>query len=49
MTAGDVKITLRLPPELHAALVKAAAEARRSLNSEIVVRLEASTDSETRP
>jgi len=44
--APDVKITLRLPAELHEALVKAAAGNRRSLNSEIVVRLEASTEEE---
>jgi hypothetical protein len=35
-------LNLRLSDELHGALVGRAARARRSLNSEIVVRLEAS-------
>ncbi|WP_223731303.1 Arc family DNA-binding protein [Streptomyces purpurogeneiscleroticus] len=43
----EVRITLRLPAELHAWLVTQSKTARRSLNSEIVHRLEverASTD-----
>lgn len=36
------KLTLRLPPEVHARMVKAAAESGRSLNSEIVYRLKRS-------
>ncbi|MGC0340557.1 Arc family DNA-binding protein [Streptomyces sp. SLBN-8D4] len=37
----EVRITLRLPAELHAWLVAQAKSTRRSLNSEIVYRLEA--------
>lgn len=33
---------LRLPPELHASLVEAARESGRSMNAEIVARLDAS-------
>ncbi|MFJ9004420.1 Arc family DNA-binding protein [Streptomyces canus] len=36
----EVRITLRLPAELHAWLVAQAKSTRRSLNSEIVYRLE---------
>ena len=36
------KLTLRLPPEIHRAMVAQAAENDRSLNSEIVARLRAS-------
>ncbi|MET8327709.1 Arc family DNA-binding protein [Streptomyces sp. NPDC005181] len=36
----EVRITLRLPADLHAWLVAKAKSARRSLNSEIVYRLE---------
>ena len=36
----EVRITLRLPADLHAWLVDQAKSARRSLNSEIVYRLE---------
>ncbi|MFC3817343.1 Arc family DNA-binding protein [Planomonospora venezuelensis] len=36
----EKRITLRLPAELHAHLVAEAKSARRSLNSEIVYRLE---------
>lgn len=36
----EVRITLRLPADLHAWLVSKAKHARRSLNSEIVHRLE---------
>ncbi|MCX4642275.1 MULTISPECIES: Arc family DNA-binding protein [unclassified Streptomyces] len=37
----EVRITLRLPEELHAWLTAQAKSARRSLNSEILQRLEA--------
>ncbi|WP_432193333.1 toxin-antitoxin system HicB family antitoxin [Streptomyces sp. bgisy027] len=36
----EVRITLRLPADLHAWLVAEATSARRSLNSEIVYRLD---------
>ena len=36
----EVRITLRLPADLHTWLVTEAKAARRSLNSEIVYRLE---------
>ncbi|MDX3539572.1 Arc family DNA-binding protein [Streptomyces sp. MB09-01] len=36
----EVRITLRLPADLHSWLVTQAKSARRSLNSEIVHRLE---------
>ncbi|MBZ9645221.1 Arc family DNA-binding protein [Streptomyces sp. PSKA30] len=36
----EVRITLRLPADLHAWLVTQAKSSRRSLNSEIVYRLE---------
>ncbi|MEU1821717.1 Arc family DNA-binding protein [Streptomyces abikoensis] len=36
----EVRITLRLPADLHAWLVAQAKSARRSLNSEILCRLE---------
>ncbi|MEU6913015.1 Arc family DNA-binding protein [Streptomyces olindensis] len=36
----EVRITLRLPTDLHAWLVEQAKSARRSLNSEIVYRLD---------
>ncbi|MFG3202875.1 Arc family DNA-binding protein [Streptomyces sp. NPDC048192] len=36
----EVRITLRLPAGLHAWLVAQAKSSRRSLNSEIVYRLE---------
>ncbi|MFI5884447.1 Arc family DNA-binding protein [Streptomyces sp. NPDC051554] len=36
----EVRITLRLPADLHAWLAAQAKSARRSLNSEIVYRLE---------
>ncbi|MFE9938575.1 Arc family DNA-binding protein [Streptomyces hirsutus] len=38
------RITLRLPADLHAWLAAEARSARRSLNSEIVYRLEAERD-----
>jgi hypothetical protein len=41
-TASMVKISVRLPDDVHAEVVKAAEKARRSLNSEIVHRLEMS-------
>ncbi len=37
----EVRITLRLPSDIHARLTTQARAARRSLNSEIVHRLEA--------
>ncbi|MBW5484214.1 Arc family DNA-binding protein [Streptomyces bambusae] len=37
----EVRITLRLPSDLHAWLASEAKSARRSLNSEILLRLEA--------
>ncbi|MET9843620.1 toxin-antitoxin system HicB family antitoxin [Streptomyces ossamyceticus] len=37
----EKRITLRLPADLHAWLAAQAKSARRSLNSEIVYRLEA--------
>ncbi|MCX4883638.1 MULTISPECIES: Arc family DNA-binding protein [unclassified Streptomyces] len=40
----EVRITLRLPADLHAWLATQAKSARRSLNSEIVYRLEAGRD-----
>ncbi|MET7335272.1 Arc family DNA-binding protein [Nonomuraea sp. NPDC005650] len=48
----EVRITLRLPADLHAWLISQAKAARRSLNSEILHRLETSrsgptTDDET--
>ncbi|MFK0109154.1 Arc family DNA-binding protein [Streptomyces sp. NPDC091217] len=36
----EVRITLRLPADLHAWLAAQAKSARRSLNSEIVYRLD---------
>ena len=36
----DARITLRLPAELHSWLTEQAKSARRSLNSEIVYRLD---------
>lgn len=36
----EIRITLRLPPDLHAWLTEQADDARRSLNSEITRRLE---------
>jgi hypothetical protein len=43
--AGFVSLNLRLPPELHKTLVKAAGAAS-SLNSEIVRRLQGSLDAD---
>jgi predicted HicB family RNase H-like nuclease len=40
----ETKITLRLPAELHRWLTAQAKSARRSLNSEIVYRLEGERD-----
>lgn len=46
---GEVKLLLRLPPELHA-LVKALAERDvRSLNSEIVYLLRRAAEDENHP
>lgn len=44
---GETKITLRLPTELHRWLTAQAKSARRSLNSEIVYRLEGERDAAT--
>lgn len=43
----DKRITLRLPVDLHAWLANQARAARRSLNSEIVHRLEVERDDTT--
>ncbi|MFJ8078038.1 Arc family DNA-binding protein [Streptomyces sp. NPDC096176] len=40
----EVRITLRLPADLHRWLTTQAKSARRSLNSEIVHRLDAERD-----
>jgi hypothetical protein len=40
----ETKITLRLPADLHQWLTAQARSARRSLNSEIVYRLEVERD-----
>ncbi|MFE1291730.1 Arc family DNA-binding protein [Streptomyces sp. NPDC058751] len=40
----ESRITLRLPADLHAWLVAQAKSSRRSLNSEIVYRLEVERD-----
>ncbi|MER7910829.1 MULTISPECIES: Arc family DNA-binding protein [unclassified Streptomyces] len=40
----EKRITLRLPADLHAWLAAEAKSARRSLNSEIIHRLEAERD-----
>ena len=45
---GEVGYALRLPPELKAWLEAQAKVNRRSLNSEIVFRLEQSRESEER-
>lgn len=39
MSQEQIRIQLRLPPEVHASLVEAAANADRSLNGEIINRL----------
>ncbi|MDX1296934.1 MAG: Arc family DNA-binding protein [Pseudomonas sp.] len=41
MSRTDPQFKLRMPPELRAQLEQTAKEARRSLNAEIVLRLEA--------
>ncbi|SDN10756.1 Arc-like DNA binding domain-containing protein [Streptomyces wuyuanensis] len=43
----EVRITLRLPADLHEWLVSQAKSARRSLNSEILHRLEAGRGSDS--
>lgn len=43
----EVRLTVRLPAALHAALTEAAAAERRSLNAEIVLRLERSLAEES--
>lgn len=37
--SDDKKITIRIPPDLHAQLVKLSAQDIRSLNSEIIALL----------
>ncbi|WP_406307950.1 toxin-antitoxin system HicB family antitoxin [Streptomyces griseoaurantiacus] len=44
--AEEKRITLRLPADLHEWLVAQAKSARRSLNSEIVYRLEVDRDTD---
>ncbi|MFE1247531.1 Arc family DNA-binding protein [Streptomyces sp. NPDC058735] len=44
MNHEEVRITLRLPADLHAWLITVAKRDRRSLNSEIVHRLEVGRD-----
>lgn len=48
MTEDIQKTALRLPRDLHAKVVDAAAEAGRSMNAEIVYRLEKSFDDGSR-
>ena len=38
--AETIKLVLRLPPEMHRKLVRSADSQRRSLNSEILARLD---------
>lgn len=38
---NDKKITIRMPDDIHAALIKAAKDDARSLNAEILVLLRA--------
>lgn len=45
MNDDEVKITVRLPPELHAKLIERARTTRRSLNSEVITLLERFVDS----
>lgn len=40
---AEVKLQLRLPPELHAALVEMAVKEQRSLNGQIVYLLKQAT------
>jgi len=47
--AVEVRITLRLPRELHADLSRVIEENKRSLNTEIVTRLEATFRGEPDP
>ena len=42
----DPQVKLRIPPETKAKLAEKAAQSRRSLNSEVVVRLENSLKAE---
>ena len=49
MASTEVKITLRLPPELHAAVQAAAEQAERSLNSQIVWALRQATSTPRPP
>lgn len=41
---STIRITLRIPADLHEKLVKAASEDNRSMNAEIIQRLEKSLD-----
>lgn len=41
MSRAEQQFKLRMPPELRTQVEQAAKEARRSLNAEIVLRLEA--------
>lgn len=41
---STVRITLRIPADLHESLTKAAAKDNRSMNAEIIQRLEATLD-----
>jgi len=41
---AEVKLQLRLPPELHAALVEMAKREHRSLNGQIVYLLSKATE-----
>lgn len=38
--SNDIKITIRIPPELHEQVARLAEESRRSLNSTVLVALE---------
>ena len=42
MSRTDPQFKLRVPPELRAKIEQSAFVARRSMNSEVVIRLEAS-------
>ncbi len=43
---GEVRLTLRLPTELHVKLKERCEKTRRKLNSEIVILIERFVDSE---
>lgn len=42
MSRTDSQFKLRVPPELRAKIEQSASAARRSMNAEVVIRLEAS-------